>query len=191
MTGLILILLLSMLILAFGVRLLVQSVKFRVDRRAVTIEDFCKAREVLDSVFCETIAIKRIFSSEDKEFISRSGAEDVQRLFLRERKKLAIQWLRMIQRKLAHLMDLHLRLASYTYDPRPKLELKLSAKYLNLIAVSHIVLLLVRLRGPFKASRAIAYTVRASGKFCTIFSLRLERINPTQLGLGRAESLVH
>lgn len=190
MTGLILILLLSTLILTFGVRLLVQSLKSRMARRAVTVDDFCKAREVLDSVFYETVAIKRIFSSEDKEFISRSGAEDVQRLFLKERKKLALQWIWMIQRELGHLMDLHLRLASYTYDPRPKVELKLSAKYLNLIVVSHIVLLLLWLRGPFKATRSIAYTIRVAGRFCTIFSLRLERINPAQLSPGR-ESLVH
>jgi hypothetical protein len=190
MTGLILVLLLSMLILTFGVRLLVQSLKSRIDRGAVTVDDFCKARETLDSVFYETAAIQRIFSSEDMEFISRSGTVDVRRLFLKERKTLALQWLRMIQRQLAHLMDLHLRLASYTYDPRPKFELKLSAKYLNVIVVSHIVLLLLRIRGPFKATRAIAYTIRAAGRFCTIFSLRLERISPTRLSPGR-ESLVH
>jgi len=185
MTGLVPILLLSALILAFGVRLLLQSLKSRIDRRAVTIDDFCKARGLLDSVFFETAAIKRILSTEDMEFISRSGAEDVRRLFLKERKTLALQWLRMTQRRLAHLMDLHLRLASYTYDPRPKIELKLSAKYLNLIVASHIVLLLLWLGGPFKATRTIAYTIRAAGNFCTIFSLRLERISPTRLSPGR------
>jgi hypothetical protein len=190
MTGLVLILLLSTLILTFGVRLLVQSLKSRTDKRVVTVDDFCQARQVLDSVFCEAAAIERIFSSEDIDFISRSGAKDARRLFLKERKKLALQWLRLIQSQLAHLMDLHLRLASYTYDPSPGFELKLSAKYLNLRVVSYIVLLLLWLRGPFKATAVIAYTIRAAGRFCTTFSLRLERVSPTRLSAGR-ESLVH
>jgi hypothetical protein len=141
-------------------------------------------------VFCETVAIKRILSSEDNEFISRSGAKEVQRLFLKERKKLALQWLQMTQRQLTHLMDLHLRLAGYTYDPHPTFELKLSAKYLNLIVVSHIVLVLLWVGGPFTATHTIAYTIRVAENFCTIFSLRLERINPTRLS-PRRESLVH
>jgi hypothetical protein len=181
---------LSTLILTFGVRLLVQSLKSRIDRRAVTIDDFREAREVLDSVFSDTAAIKRILSSKDMEFISRSGAEDARCLFLKERKTLALQWLRMIQRQAARLMDLHLRLASYTHDPRAKFELELSAKYLNLIVVSHIVLVLFWLRGPFKATRTTAYTIRSAGSFCAVFSLRLERISRSRLSPVR-ESLVH
>jgi hypothetical protein len=190
MTGLILILLLGSLILTFALRLLLQSLKAGIDKRPVTVDDFSKAREALDSVFVATAAINRIFSSEDMEFIARSAAKEPRRLFLKERKILALQWLRMMQKQVAHLMNLHLRLASYTYNPSPRFELRLTAKYLTFALVSYILLLQFCLLGPFKATRSTAYTIRAAGTFCNVFSLRLDCINPARLSSG-PESLIH
>jgi len=189
MTGLLPISLLSSLILVLGVRLLVQSLNKR-QRPAVTIHDYSNAREALDSVFVQTAAIKRIFSVEDAEFVARSATPDVKRMFFNERRKLALQWLRRTQKQVAQLIDLHLRLASPTNDPSPGFELNLTAKYLTFVVVSNIVLMLLWLLGPFKATRSISYTIRMAGGFCTTFSLRLKRVNPTRLSSGR-ESLVH
>src|SRR6266853_3541977 len=103
----------------------------------VTIEEYSQARAALDSVFAETAAIKRIFASEDMEFVSQAGTGDVQRFFLRERKNLAIQWVRMTQKQVAHLMDLHLKLASYTYEPSPKFEFKFTVNHVCFILASN------------------------------------------------------
>jgi len=181
MMALIPILLLGILILVFGGRLLVQW--SRTNRaRPVTIEDYSNARALLDSVFAETAAIKRIFASEDMEFISHVGTSDVQRFFLKERKTLAIQWVRMTQKQVAHLMDLHLKLVSYTYEPSPRSETKLTVNYLCFILASNGLLILLWLFGPFEAVRIVAYTVRVSEYFCSEFSLRLEKIDPVKLG---------
>jgi hypothetical protein len=179
-TGLIPILLLGTLILLFGGRLLVQwSQKGRA--KAVMIDEYSAARAALDSVFAETAAIKRIFANEDVEFISQAATGDVQRFFLRERKGLAIQWLRMTQKQVAHLMDLHLRLASYTYEPSPRSEVKLTVNYLCFVLASNGLLVLLWLFGPFELVRIVAYTVRVAEYFCTVFSLRLEKIDPVKL----------
>lgn len=181
MMALIPILLLGILILVFGGRLLVQW--SRTNRaRPVTIEDYSNARALLDSVFAETAAIRRIFANEDMEFISQAGTDDVQRFFLKERKTLAIQWVRMTQKQVAHLMDLHLKLASYTYEPSPRSETKLTVNYLCFILASNGLLILLWLFGPFEAVRIVAYTVRVSEYFCSEFSLRLEKIDPVKLG---------
>ena len=189
MTGLVALSALGALILVLGIRLVAQSLNRR-EASAVTTDDYAHAREALDSLFVETAALKRIFSAEDAEFIARSATPDLQSLFLNERKKLALQWYRTTQRQLARLMDIHLRLAAYTSDPSPRFELRLTAKYLTFVLVSNIALILLWLLGPFTARRAIAYTVQTAGKFCTTFSLRLERVNPTRLRSVR-ESLVH
>jgi hypothetical protein len=188
MTGLIPIFLLSTVILILAVRLLARSWSGQ-PSRAVTADDHATARKALDLVSIETAAINRIFSTEDRKFVARTGTRDVQRLFLQERTALALQWLRKIQKQVAQLMDLHLRLASYTRDPSPRFELKLSLQYCTFMVVSDLVLLLLWLVGPFQAARVVAYTARAAGNVCTVFSLRLERTNPTQL--GSRESLVH
>jgi hypothetical protein len=183
-SGLIPIVLLGTLILIFSGRLLAQWSR-QSHTRDVTIEDYSQARAALDSVFAETAAIKRIFASEDMEFISQAGTSDVQRFFLKERKRLSIQWVRLTQKQVAHLMDLHLKLASYTYEPSPKSEGKLTVNYLCFILASNGALVLLWLFGPFKAVRIVAYTVRAAEYFCSEFSLRLERTDPVKLSSAR------
>ena len=81
------------------------------------------------------------------EFISRSAPNHAWRLFLKERKILALQWLRLMRKQVAQLMDVHLRLASHTYDPSPRFELRLTAKYLTFALFSYIVLFLLWVRG--------------------------------------------
>src|SRR5712664_4307860 len=180
---------LGMVILALAFYILAGSSP-KTSKPAVTVDDYAKAREGLELVFFETAAIETICSVEDLNFIARAGNDDVRRLFLKERKRLALLWLRKTQKQVAQLMDLHLRLANYTYDPNPGFELELNAKYAAFVVVSNIVLLLLWVAGPFMATRTIAYTIRATGDFCSVFSLRLERVNPTRLS-SDPECLIH
>jgi len=182
MTGLLAIVVLGSLILIFGLRLLMQSSNTSTQFPCVTLEEFASAREALDTTFVEAAAIDRLFSTEDMEFISHSSSPKARRLFLEERKALAIQWLRKTQRQVAQLMDLHLRLAGHTHEPSPRFELKLGAKYLSFLLVSYLLLFLLWLRGPFKARRVVAYTSDVAGYFCTVFSLRLESVNAPHVG---------
>jgi len=179
--GLIPIVLLGALILIFGARVLVQQVR-RSHAPAVSIEDYSQARAALDSMFVETAAIKRIFADEDMAFISRTGTRDVQGFFLKERKGLAIQWLRMTQRHVANLMDIHLKLAGYTYEPSPRFEFALNANYVCFILVSNVLLVLFWLRGPFETAKILGYTLRATEHFCSTFSFRLEKTDALKLG---------
>jgi hypothetical protein len=188
-TALIIISLLGTLILVSGIRLLLQW-RNRRQNLAVTIEDYANAREALDSIFVQTEAIRRVFSIEDAEFIARSATPDVKRLFLDERQKLALEWFRKTRKYLAQLMDLHLRLASYTYDPSPRFEFKLTASYLTFVVVSRLAQVALGLFGPFATTGVISHTIRKAGNFCTTFSLRVEQVNPTRLRSDR-ESLVH
>jgi hypothetical protein len=178
-SGLAAVIVLGTLILVFGVRLVLQS--SRTGRnRPVSIEEFANAREALDAVFVETAAIERIFSAEDIEFICRSSAPEVQRLFLKERKALAVQWLRKTQKQVAQFMDLHLRLAGFTEKPSPGFELELTAKYVVFFVVSHLLLLLLWLRGPFRARRVVGYTCAVAGYFCAICSVRLANVTAAE-----------
>ena len=183
MTGLLAIVILGSLILIFGLRLVLQSANSSTQSASVTLEEFASAREALDIAFVEAAAIERIFATEDMAFISRASSPQARRLFLEERKTLALQWLRKTQKQLAQLMDLHLRLAGHTQEASSRFELKLGAKYLSFLLVSYLLLLLLWLRGPFKAGRVVAYTSQVAGYFCTVFSLRLESVNAVHLSL--------
>lgn len=189
MSGPLPIVLLAVLILIFSARLLIQS-RGQSRTRVVTIEDYSQGRAALDSLFEQTAAVKRIFANEDLEFISRTAPREVRRFFLKERKGLALQWIRMTQKQVARLMDLHLKLASYTNEPSPICEVKLTTNYLCFILASNGLLILLSLFGPFKGVRIIAYTVRVAEYLCSALSFRLEKLDPVRLsGAGQARSV--
>ncbi len=181
MIGLLPIVLVGALILVLGLRLVLQSSGAQRQDHSVSMEELTKAREALDTVFVESAAIRRLFSPEDMEFVAHSGPHRVKHLFLKERKALAIQWVRKTQKEVALLMDIHLRLAGYTLEPSPRFELQLTARYFAFRFVSYLLLLLLWLRGPFKARRIVDYTVGVAGHFCTIFSVRLNSVNAPRL----------
>jgi hypothetical protein len=175
---------LTALILILGFRLLAQQGrKSQADviKDAINIDDYSAARSSLDSLFEESAAMKRIFATDDMEFVSESATPAIQRMFLKERKRLAIQWLRRTQKKVAHLRDLHLKLGSYTYEPSPSLEFRFTIKYMSFVFVSNGLLVMLWLFGPFAAARIASHTVRAAEHFCSVFSIRLERVDPVKL----------
>lgn len=183
MNGVLIIVLLGTSILILGLRMALQASSARAVSPAVTMEEFVNAREALDTAFVEAAAIQRIFSTDDMQFIAHAGSPKVQRLFLQERKTLAIQWLRKTQKQVSQLMRLHSRLAGLSREPRPALELRLGFKYAVFVLASYLVLALLWLRGPFKARRIVAYTSGVAGYFCTVFSLGLENANLSQLAV--------
>src|SRR5258708_17311754 len=94
--------------------------RWRNAHQGVTIEQFSRAQEAVDALIGEFSLGKRIFEAGDMKYISRQPSLEARRVFLQERKALAISWLRHTRRQLAYLMDLHLKLASYTYHPNPR-----------------------------------------------------------------------
>ncbi|HET6929326.1 MAG TPA: hypothetical protein VFI45_03320 [Candidatus Acidoferrum sp.] len=183
MIGLMPIVFLGTLILVFCGRLLLQWTKNK-HEQPVTIEDFSRARAVLDSMSLEAMATRKIFAIDDMEFIVRGGTLAIQRFFVKERRSLAVRWLRIIQKQVAQLMDVHLKLASYTLEPSPSFELRLTVNYLWFVVVSNALLMLVWLRGPFKAARIVGYTLDVAEYFCCVFNTRLDKTDAVKLGVA-------
>jgi hypothetical protein len=183
-SGLIPILALGTLVLLLGSRLVVQRTRAR-HAAAVTLDDYSAAQAMLESLFLETSVIERIFAPDDVEFISQVARPDIKRFFLSERKALAIHWLRMVQTQVRELMNLHLKLASYTHQPNPRIEFELAVEYGCFVLASNALLILLWARGPFEARKTVAYTLRTAQHFCSVISVRLEKIDPAKLAAAR------
>jgi hypothetical protein len=166
-------------------RLLLQWSKNR-HAKPVTIEDFARARAVLDSMSLEAAATQRIFATDDMQFIARTGTPELQLLLVKERRSLAITWLRLTQKQVGQLMSVHLRLASYTFEPSPGFEFRLTVNYLCFVVASNALLMLVWLRGPFRAVRIVSYTMGVAHYFCSVFDTRLEKTDPVKLSAAGA-----
>ena len=171
----------GIVVLVLCVRLVAQ--KLRSDSRMVSIDDFGKAQRSLASMLIKTATIKRILSDQDLNFVSRSGSDELQRVFLRERKILAVHWFRAIQEQVGYLMDIHLRLAA-TATPTPGSELRLTVQYALFMSVSSCLIAVFWLFGPFNARRTLAYILGSVEEFVWAFRGRLEAINPAQLHRG-------
>jgi hypothetical protein len=181
------ILLAGIIVLILCLRLIVQML--RSDPRIVSVDDLGKARQSLASMLIKTATIKRILSDEDLNFVSRSGSDELRRLFLRERKILAVHWFRTIQKQVGYLMDIHLRLAA-TAIPTPGSELRLTLQYAFFMGITSCIITVFWLFGPFNARRTLTYILSFVERFLRTFRVRLEAINPAQLPRG-SESLVH
>ena len=171
---------LASLILLLWIRLIVQSRQGN-DSRVVTIEDFSQAQNMLDCLILEKGLTNRIFGSDDAQFISSVGTAEVQSFFEKERKTIAIKWIRKTQKEMARLMDIHLKLASYTYNPSARYEFSFAAKYMLFVLASYIALFMVFIEGPYQTARVFAYTIDATGRLYTTFRLRLDEVNPARL----------
>ena len=173
--------LVPLLILALVALTLLLHWRSRRRDRAVTIEEFSGAQEALGSVLFGFAAEKRIFDPHDLAFVLRQSRPEILRQFQQDRKALAVSWLCRTRKQVVHLMDLHLKLASYTYEPGPTLELRLTLDYLSFSVVCHLLLILFWLRGPFHTRKMVGYTMGAAERFCVAFAKRHESINPARL----------
>lgn len=181
------ILVVGIIVVLLCVRLVVQ--KRRSSLRIVSADDFAKAQQALNSIVVKTATIKRILSDEDCEFVSGTGSDELRRLFLRERKMLVIHWFRTIQKQVAYLMDIHLRLAGAA-SPTPESELKLGIQFATFMIASNCLVAIFWLFGPFNARKTLGCMITGVEGFFGTFRDRLQVINPTQLH-ARSQSLVH
>ena len=151
----------------------------------VTIEQYSHAEETVNSLITGFGFMRRTFALEDMEFISRQPGQKIGRAFVKERKVLAISSIQETQKDIASLIDLHFKLASYTHEPSPKFELKLATNYLWFIIVCHLLILSIRLRGPFEVGKMLDQTITGAEQFCHVVRQRLENTNPSRLNPSR------
>ena len=157
--------------------------------RHVSIEQYSHAQETVNSLITGFCVVRRMFAAEDMEFISRQPARELTSAFLKERKELAISSIRETRQQITLLVNLHFKLASYTYDPSPRFEFKLFANYLWFIIVCHLLAFSIRLHGPFEVGKMLDQTLSAAEQFCHAVNDRLEKTNPGRLSPARGSQL--
>jgi hypothetical protein len=97
--------------------------------------------------------LARCLSSEDLEFVTERKSSQLLHLFVRERRRLAVGWLRQIRREASRLYRLHVRSVRYAADLRPAAEAKLLLAVILFSVVYGAMLLAVELYGPFRTKR--------------------------------------
>jgi len=92
--------------------------------------------------------LDRIFGCEDWDFIRKSTSNRIQRLFLKERKQIALSWLSQLQRQARAGMDIHVARARASEELEPLSELRLAIDYYTFLAKCRFIAAIVSLGGP-------------------------------------------
>lgn len=92
--------------------------------------------------------VERLFGSDDWNFVRAQGSEQLSRLFLRERRELALSWMRGVRERASGLMNSHRLAARASSDLKPLDELRVAVYYLLFELLCRSLALAVWLRGP-------------------------------------------
>lgn len=101
--------------------------------------------------------LERCFSEEDVGFVTSLRSEAVLRLLLEERRRLALEWLRLTRREARRLLALHVRTVRFAADLRPATEFKLLAQAGAFLLTYEVLALLVRWYGPCRAQAYVRF----------------------------------
>ena len=105
---------------------------------------------------CPHEFVARIFSPEDGQFISQTHAPYLKRLFLHERKRVALLWVRQTSRDIQQVMRNHTDTAKQAADIRFRTELSLFLTYVELRLMCETLSLLITTVGPPRLERIAA-----------------------------------
>lgn len=133
--------------------------------------DFSEAQVALmnlQSGFISPDLIDRITNERDMIFVRSEGDHSLIALFHRERKALAILWLRWMHQQAKLLMRFHVKSARCNAKLGPVVELKLAFQFLIFISIYYALLVTVWLRGPFHGRKVAGFFAIVLKNFCVI-----------------------
>jgi hypothetical protein len=130
-----------------------------------------EARRALSSLQEELLPpelVARIFAREDLDYIVTSASDRVRTMFLAERKRIALSWVRHLRRQILSLRQFHLGSARHYARLNFRTEVVLAVAFANLLLASGSLELILRLRGPYGAARIVGATTASAARICEI-----------------------
>ncbi len=144
------------------------------------IKDSSAAHEALNTLQSELLPdwfVDRLFSKDDWQFAQGQDCPEIAPLFNRERKAVALSWLKQTREHVAELMDFHLRLARERPDLKPSVELKLSLEYAQFQILCGLLAGLIRALGPVRGRSVAGYAVSAAANLGKVSEKALADLN--------------
>jgi hypothetical protein len=125
---------------------------------------------------------ERIFAQEDWDYVAQQAPPEVRRAFLRERKTLALAWLRQTRLHVGILMRFHRRAVRGNARLSPAMEAGLTAHYLVFLMLYQVLCGLVWLRGPFWVQGMVGYAGGVAQEMSYLCGRLLASLDPESLG---------
>ena len=129
--------------------------------------------------------IDRIANEQDIIFVRSEGDRNLLVLLNGERRAVALLWLRRMHQQVKLLMHFHVSSARSNARLGPVVELKLAFQFLAFIAIYYALLVMVWLRGPFRARKVTGFIAVALRQFCATSQQALVLADSWHAGLSQ------
>jgi hypothetical protein len=125
---------------------------------------------------------ERIFSPQDWDFVSRETPLEIQRMFQRERKVLAISWLRHTRMRVSQVMRAHVVVARQSEGLQLGAEVRLALNFVLFLILCDFLIGLIWLRGPVRTRRIVQQTFQWSTRLRGAFERLMAIVDPVNRG---------
>ena len=144
-------------------------------RRPVHLEDGAQAvlhaTRALSSLQVDLLPpemVSRIFAKEDLDYVSSCSSEEVRRMFISERGRIALSWVRYLRQNILSLRQFHLKTARLYSRLSFRAEVSLAVDFANLLFACRVLEIILWMRGPYGAPRMVRATTAWAAKVCEI-----------------------
>jgi hypothetical protein len=125
--------------------------------------------------------VGRIFTKADLHYVTEQSTATVKDLFVEERKRIALLWLKQILTQIRNLQEFHLGSARFYSRLSPRTEMRLAFEFLTLLCVCRVLQVALYLRGPYAAPRMVARVAAAAASVCATSEKSMGFLNPGQI----------
>lgn len=150
----------------------------RAEGSAQALLDARHAVRTLQTGLLPSELVERIFSKQDLKYVSSCGSKQIQHLFLAERKRIALSWVRRIYRQIVCLQDFHRGHSRHFARLNPAREIALALEFAALRLECRVLSLLLILRGPYGATRIAGRTAAYASRLCDVSENALSFLTP-------------
>jgi hypothetical protein len=186
-----------LLYLALGVGLLV--VLWALARRkGAPVEgcgrEFVEARQALRTLQLGLLPenlIERIFDQEDYRYVTATSPGEIGELFLQERSRISLMWVRRVRSEIRNLMHFHLAYSRLHAKLSLLTEIRLALDFALLLMACRALRILLYLRGPYGARSMVRVLTATAGRVCAASEKSLAFLNPPALESLRRNSAGH
>lgn len=124
--------------------------------------------------------VERIFSDVDLNYVMSKSGKSVQELFHRERKKMALCWVRELRQQALNLKEFHSGQSRQYARLDLRAELALAVNFISLLALCRVLQVLFYLRGASGARLILGPAMSAAIKVCAVSEESLAFLVPSE-----------
>jgi hypothetical protein len=118
--------------------------------------------------------VSRLYDRRDLDFVMACTPPEVQRRFLAERKRIALEWVGRVRKEIVELRRFHTEQSRLHANIGVRSELALAFDFASFLMVCRILELALRIRGPYGVQGVVHWTTAAANRLCTISEKSLD-----------------